>query len=262
MVSELGPSLFAPTAHGSGVYRYLALDIETTDGRPEEVERWLRIQFTPPKNFKTAEAIGKRYLEMAEKKATMMALLDTAPVVVVSLQSDSERRCLHALRDEAPRELAGALVEGFATGPEMLAALRGVLDAFVDESTELVGHNIAGFDLRRLRWSYVRAGLRMPRALQGDGQPLFDTMRQYGRLFTVGDSAPFVALSDLLEEFGIPNHKGEMDGSKVPQYVREGRVDELVTYALADVAAEAELYLRMTGQREDQNAPAPREVAP
>jgi len=254
VVDNLGPTLFASAPVG-GPYRYLALDIETTDGRPEEVERWLRIQFTPPKNFKTPEAIGKRYLEMAESKAQKMALLDTAPVVIVSLQSDSERRCLHCLRAEPARDADGALVEGFATAREMLVALRGVLDNLTSPETELVGHNILGFDLRRLRWMFVREGLRMPGALQGDDQPVFDTMRQYGRLFTVGDSAPFVALGDLLEEFGIPSHKGEMDGSKVPQYVREGRVDELVAYALADVAAEAELYLRMTGQRDDQVAP-------
>lgn len=231
--------------------RWLALDIETTHARPEEAERHLRLHFNPPSNMKTPEAIGRRFLEMAASRQEKRALLESAPIVIVSTCSTVERRLLHCLREEAAHQRAdGSWVEGFADRRAMLLALRFGLDALVGDDTELVGHNIRSFDLVRLRWSYVREGLRIPRALAREDQPVFDTMREFGRRFSSVDK-PFVALADLLEEFGLPNHKGEMDGSMVPEYVEAGRVEELVDYALKDAAIEAELYLRMTGQHED-----------
>ena len=96
----------------------------------------------------------------------------------------------------------------------------------------------------------------MPAALAAD-QPVFDTMREYGRRFSQVEK-PFVALADLLEEFGLPSHKAELDGSKVPGMVEEIQAGKrehlptLLTYALKDAAIEARLFLAMTGQLPDQ----------
>src|SRR5690606_31821930 len=109
-------------------------------------------------------------------------------------------------------------------------------------------------------WAYVRHGLRMPYVLQGTDQPVFDTMLKYAGLFSIGDNKGLsVALDNLLEEFGIASHKGEIDGSMVPGLVAAGRVDDLIRYALLDVLAEAELFLRMAGQTDD--LPAKSEAA-
>ena len=43
--------------------RWLALDIETVAGRPEDVERYLRMHYTPPGSMKTPEAIGRNWLD-------------------------------------------------------------------------------------------------------------------------------------------------------------------------------------------------------
>jgi hypothetical protein len=233
------------------VYSYLALDIETSDGRPEDAERDLRLTWKPDPRW-TDETIGKRYKEALAKKLEKLALLDSAPIVCVSLRSESELRCLHALQAEPAHLVEGGLVEGFATQREMLIALRALLDARCSDETLLVGHNIVGFDLRKLRWAYVKAELAMPYVLRTREQPVFDTMLRYGQLFAVGSKDLFIALAELLELFGLPSHKGEIDGSMVPQLVREGRFDELVRYALKDAAAEHGLFLRMSGQLEDQ----------
>lgn len=231
---------------------WVALDIETSNGRPEEAERWMRLHWTPPANIRKPEVIGVRYQQMLEQKVEKRALLETAPIVIVSICTPVERRLLHCLRVEELRwvEAQGGYVEGFADRRGMLLALRAGLDFAAGPETVLVGHNIKGFDLPRLRRAYLGEGLRIPRALADPAQPVFDTMREYGYRFSSTEK-PFVALSDLLEEFGLPNHKGEMDGSMVPAYVEAGRVDELVAYALQDAAVEAELYLRMTGQHDD-----------
>lgn len=249
----LGPSLFpAPVQTGPAPYSYLALDLETTDGSPEEAEHWMRLRYLPPANYSKPESIGKHFLDKLADKKAKLALLDSAPIVCVSLKSDDELRCLHCLEAGEPRQIAGGLVEGFATMREMLAALRALLDARCTPETLLVGHNILGFDLRKLRWAYVKHGLRMPFVLQGTDQPVFDTMLKYASLFTVGgERGLFVSLDDLLIDFGIASHKGEIDGSQVPGLVAAKRYDDLVQYALLDVLAEAELFLRMSGQIED-----------
>lgn len=262
MSGPLGPTLFAQTAPAAPApYVFLALDIETTDGSPEEAERWMRLHWLPGSNLTKPETIGRHFQERLEEKRTKLALLDTAPIVCVSMKSESELRCLHSLGAEPPREEAGGLVEGFATPREMLIALRNLLDARCSEDTVLVGHNILGFDLRKLRRAYVYWHVRMPFVLQGTDQPVFDTMTKYGSLFSVGDSKLFVSLDDLLQEFRIESHKGDVDGSMVPAMVQEGRVVELVRYALLDVLAESELFLRMTGQVDDAPAEAQRGAA-
>lgn len=242
---------------------WLAIDIETANGRPEEAERWMRLHYTPPSHYKTAEACGKNYLEMREKKLEKRALLDSSPVVIVTVQTPTAGlhglHCLGAT-PAATHAGTGGLVQGFATAREMLIALRTGLDSLTAEGTVIAGHNIIGFDLPKLRWAYLKAGLRMPYALAPSAsQPVFDSMRQYGKHFSQVEK-PFIALADLLEEFGIPSHKSELDGSKVPGMVAEilaggsnapGLLDQLLTYALKDAAVEAHLFLAMTGQLPD-----------
>lgn len=233
------------------VQPWLALDIETVAGRPEDIERWLRDHFQPPANMKTPEAIGKRWLEFREEKREKAAILDQAEVIVVSTHTPEETRVLHCLREEALREHPEGLgwIEGFDSRRSMLLALRFGLDQIVAPETVLVGHNVRAFDLVKLRWSFLAERLRLPLALAAD-QPVFDTMREYGRRFSMVDR-PFVSLDTLLKDFGLPSHKGEIDGSMIGRLVEEGRFDEIVTYALRDARIEAELYLRMTGQQED-----------
>lgn len=230
---------------------WLAIDIETVAGRPEELERHLRLFYAPPANMKTPEAIGRNWIAFRDTKSEKQGLLDSARVIVVSLATPEETRVLHCLREEEIRQHPSGLgwIEGFETRRQMLLALRAGLDALVGPETVLVGHNIRGFDLPRLRWSYQAERLRMPPALAGE-PPTFDTMREYGRRFSMVDR-PFIALADLLELFGLPNHKGELDGSRIQEYFEAGRFEEILTYALQDAAVEANLYLRMTGQVDD-----------
>lgn len=240
----------APALVFPAPFAFLALDIETANGRPDEAERHMRLTWSPSSKWK-ALTIGERYLDAEETWKGKLALLDTAPIVVVSLQTESELRCLHALGAAPPHEVHGGVVEGFGSMREMLIALRTGLDARVGPETPLVGHNIVEFDLPKLRHAYVRSGLRLPVCLRDRDQPVYDCMVEFVRRFCVGRSRIMVSLSDLLDELRLPNHKREMDGSQVPRLVEEGRVDELVAYALRDAAIEAELYRRMSGMGED-----------
>ena len=47
---------------------------------------------------------------------------------------------------------------------------------------------------------------------------------------------------------GIANHKELVDGSQIDELIAKGAHETILRYAGLDVAAEAELYLRMTGR--------------
>ena len=261
MLSDLiAPGLNLPGNGAPAPYQYLVLDLETSDGRADEAERELLSSWRPNPKL-TPQTIGAKYLEALEKKKERLALINDAPIVAVSLRSESELRCMHCLGAAAPRAIEveigspAAMVEAFATSREMLLALRSLLDLLVAEDTLLVGHNILGFDLRKLRWAYLRERLRLPQALAWRDQPVFDLMREYSsRLALRSDETFMVSLSTVLDGFGLPNHKSEMDGAQVPRLVSEGKVDELVAYALRDVLAETSLFLRMAGRNDDEPA--------
>ncbi len=241
------PALANPPAP----YGYLALDIETADGRPDDAERTVALAYRPDSLTRGTwkpETAGNRIAEAFKARLDKLALLDEAPIVVISLRSDTELRALHTCNAHEPRMIHGGLVEGFTDATAMLIALRNLLDARMTPDTPLVGHNITHFDLRKLRWAYARHGVRPPAALLDRGQAVYDTMTEYGRRFSVAKGECFIALADLLEEFGIPNHKTTADGAMAPQLYRTGQHDALIGYALLDVLAESELFLRMTGQ--------------
>jgi hypothetical protein len=250
-----------PFAAPLPAYDYLVLDLETDAGSVDEIDAALRACWVPPSNMKTPQAIGQRWLDLVAEQKEKAALADQAPVAIVSLVGVAvgrrELRALHCLEAHPLRfdSLSGgaaiAGVEGFGSERELLVALRGLLDQFTDPETELVGHNVQGFDLKKLRYRYLRHGLRLPMALAAGGAPIFDTMRRFVSHFS-RDERPFVSLDWLLKEFGIPSHKGEMDGSKVPAYIAERRFEDLIRYALQDVLVEEELYLRMTGGHDDR----------
>lgn len=232
---------------------WITLDIETKDGRPEEVDHWMRTFFSPPAHYETAEAIGKCYLRIREERRKKRALLDGSLIVIVSVRTPRGLYALQTLRPQAPAidAATGGTIIGFETGRQMLVALRQGLDELSAPDTVFAGHNILSFDLPKLRFAYVKAGLQLPRALAADRQPVYDTMRQFGGRFSQQEN-PFIALSTILDLFGLPNHKGEIDGSKVQEYIAAGRFDELFTYALKDAEIEARAYLAMTGQLPDQ----------
>jgi len=223
--------------------QYLCLDIETISGDPCEAEEWVRRCWTPAKNWKPA-TIGARYLQMVAKKEDRLALLDTCPIISIQLRTEVDLRILHWLPvDET--QIASAQLERLPDERAMFTRLAELLDS-TDGDTLLIGHNIRHFDLPKLRRAFLKHGIRLPACLVYRDQQVYDTMREWSR-FTL-DERKFIGLSELLEACGIPSHKELLDGGHVPQLYEEGRHKEILTYAVADVITEWQVFLRMTGQ--------------
>lgn len=222
---------------------YCVLDIETVNGEPTEAEAWARLAWSPSKTWKPA-TIGERYLEVVAKKEQQLALLDTAPIISVAVRTEADCRVLHWMPTYEPR-IGAAAIERCASETAMLARLCGYLAACSPESL-LVGHNVLHFDLPKLRRAMLRLGIRLPDALVWRDQPVFDTMREWGR-FTA-DDRQYIGLGELLDACGLPNHKDLAGGAMVPDLYAAQRYSEILAYAVADVLAEAALFLRMTGR--------------
>jgi len=235
--------------------QYLCLDIETISGDPCEAEEWVRRCWTPAKNWRPA-TIGARYLEMVAKKEERLALLDTCPILSVQLRTEVDIRVVHWMPiDET--QLSVAAVERCADEHAMLARVAELLSG-TDCDTLIIGHNVKRFDLPKLRRAMLKYGIRLPACLVYRDQQVYDTMREWSR-FTL-DERLFIGLSELLEACGIPSHKELLDGAHVPQLYEEGRYKEILVYAIADVVAEWNVFLRMTGQA--NGVVRPRETPP
>ena len=245
-----GVPLTAPAMVMPELYGRVTLDIETANGRPEDVERWARMQWAPNPRLKPA-TIGQKYLDALEAKTQKLALMDEAPVIIVGVKSETEARLLHCMEAHEPKQEHGALVEGFDSERNMLIALRNVLDSFCTPETLLVGHNIEHFDLPKLRFRYVHAKVRQPRVLLDGHQPVFDSMLEYGRRFTQNKN-PFIAAADLAELLGLQNgHKSLISGKDVPELYASGQYDVLLQYNRLDLHIEERFFLTMTGQAAD-----------
>jgi len=108
----------------------------------------------------------------------------------------------------------------------------------------LIGHNILGFDRKFLRQRGIIHGIRMHPLLTKevkpwDSHPVFDTMIAWS-----GDVRDKVSMNRLCLAFNVPD-KGDIDGSKVWDYVRDGRIAEVAAYCNGDVERTRTIYKRL-----------------
>ena len=228
---------------------WITIDLETIAGSPDDAERYI-VNCYRVDSFGTWSeiTIGKRIKEAHAKKLEKLSLLSAAPIICVSLRTPTSLHCYHWM-DKATDAISDQQATRAVDQTEMLMDLRDYLDEWTGPDTTLVGHNIANFDLPKLRWAYARYGVRMPAILAAAHPQIYDTMQVYTKRFAVG-SGSMIGLDALLEEFQVDSHKGLVSGADVQQLYDEGHHDTIIQYALLDVLAESELYLRMTGRSE------------
>lgn len=116
-------------------------------------------------------------------------------------------------------------------------------------NTTVVGHNVSSFDLRFLvqrHWiNSVRPHHIITRAAQAkpwESDKVFDTMIQWAG---VGNR---ISLDKLCKALSIPTPKTDLDGSRVWDAVKDGRLGDVAHYCARDIDATREVYKRMTFQ--------------
>jgi hypothetical protein len=143
-------------------------------------------------------------------------------------------------------DLAPCTVCGLEEAP-VLSAFARQLPASDRFTTTVIGHNVSAFDLRFLTQRYIVNRIKPPmviaRAAQAkpwESEKVFDTMVQWSG---VKDR---IALDKLCLALSIPSPKGDLDGSKVWEYVQAGKLTEVAAYCERDVEAVRAVWRRMT----------------
>lgn len=218
----------------------ITLDIETCPAQDPKVREEIAATIKPPANYTKPETIAKwmeenkeAETETAWRKTSFdgayghicvigVALDDAAPVAIYSENwHQDEASCLRNL---------------FMTVDAWCAASPNVRPVFV-------GHNLVEFDFRFIFQRAVVLGVKPSRHLPLHAKPwddsVFDTMTRWSGL-KVGGS-----LNKITKALGLEG-KGDIDGSKVWDYVRDGRIAEVAEYCKRDIELTRSLYRRMT----------------
>lgn len=197
-----------------------------------------------PANYKDAEKIEAF---VADARAKLLKEHDAAceaEWLKTSFDGGLGHVCVigYAFGDRAPQSI---IARHDVLGDES-AALReffGVLAA-CGAGTRLtwVGHNLVAFDLPFLWKRAMVLGVKPPFHLPRDPKPwadnVFDTMVQWA------GARDRISMDRLCRILGIPG-KGDMDGSKVWEYVRAGRIAEVAAYCCDDIERTRAMHRRM-----------------
>lgn len=122
-----------------------------------------------------------------------------------------------------------------------------ILTRFWNLATDVdlfVGHNVLDFDLRFIYQRSVIHQIKPSRQIpfaRFRSSPVFDTMHEWNKW-----GRDLVRLEILANALKIPSPKTEMDGSKVFDCYRAGRLDEIHTYCKGDVETVRKIYHLMT----------------
>jgi predicted PolB exonuclease-like 3'-5' exonuclease len=134
-------------------------------------------------------------------------------------------------------------------------ALTDAIPSNMERATCVVGHNVAGFDLRYLAQRSIVNNIRPHRVIAAASQAkpweshvVYDTMVQWG-----GTGAkPGGSLDKLCRALSVPTPKGDITGATVWDAVQAGRIADVAAYCARDVAAVRAIHRRMTFQVVEQ----------
>lgn len=218
----------------------LFFDTETIPDQTPGVLEAIAANIEPPGSMKKPETILA--WEMNEKPAKIeeayrrTALDGTSGELVTLAWAIEEGEILSVQRD--PKDSERDMIREFYSELMKLAELRHRSTGIV-----WVGHNVRDFDLRFLFQRSVILGIKPPVPLPHNVAPgsdaIFDTMTAWAGFRNT------IPLETVCRALGVRG-KGGIDGSKVWDYVKAGRINEVAEYCRDDVHRVREIYKRMT----------------
>ena len=229
---------------------YLVIDIETCDAPIEEIEKQLD-NWEPPANYKDPDKIESKRREAMDKIMERGALLDASPIICIAVKTDKRQIVFSAMGESEP--ILGWELYLHSNEADMLTDFRSLLNRITDISTTVVGHNVRGFDLPKLRNAYIRHRLQLPTLLSvaqrvEDSSQVVDTAQLF-KAFSMQHRNDFCpSLSDMADSLGLVQPKTIISGADVPVMHRDGNFQEILTYCAIDTTVTEQAYLLMTGQ--------------
>lgn len=115
-----------------------------------------------------------------------------------------------------------------------------------------VGHNIWNFDLPFIYKRSIINGIK-PRwdisFARYRNMPIYDTQQEW-ELWGYQKAQKLDTLAKVLN---LPTSKGEMDGSMVWKYYKEGKIEDICKYCMKDVELTRLVYYKMTFEEQSAN---------
>ena len=132
---------------------------------------------------------------------------------------------------------------------ERLAAMHDTIKPQTELAAQIIGHNVSAFDLRFLVQRSMILGVKPhPVLARAAACKPWETDRVYDTMVQWAGVGNRISLDKLCKALGIPG-KGDLDGSKVWDYVQAGRIAEVADYCADDVRKVWAVYQRMTFAR-------------
>lgn len=216
----------------------LYIDIETLPTDRPEIEAEIRASVRPPAQYKKPESIEawmrNEGVEAGEEAFRRTALDGSFGRVCVFgfAVNDGDVECVYGLDEREVLEKALLHVEAVTTNSFMSC---------------VIGHNVSGFDLRFLVQRFTVHGMRPPLAIARAAQAKpWETEKVYDTMVQWAGAGSRISLDRLCKALSIESPKGDLDGSKVYDYVKAGRIVEVSDYCAKDVEAVRKVHRRMT----------------
>lgn len=227
----------------------MVIDIETGYADENAIEAQIK-RWTPPGNVKDPEKIEARRAEAAEKIREQSALLDAAPITVISAKTETATVIFTAF--QTSEKVEGVSILPANSEKEMLMLFSIWANVSTAQDTVIAGHNIIGFDLPKLRGAYLRHRQPLPGILSigmssEDRNPVLDSMLKFRYFSAEHSNGDWVGLDVVAASLGVRQHKNIVSGADVPRLHAEGKYRELLLYAALDISVEWEVCRLMAG---------------
>lgn len=214
---------------------YLYLDIETIPAQSEEAKALIAASVKPPAQMKKAETIAAWE---AEQKA---AAIEEAIAKTSFDAAFGEICCIGWACDDI--DPLSVYRDGKNTEASILRQFfQRLEEGFIYGGPTIVGHYVAGFDIRFITRRAIILGIRLPFWWPLDPKPwdakVFDTMTAWS------GTRDIISMDNLCQALGIPG-KGDIDGSMVGKLFAEGKYDVIAGYCRGDIHRTRQIHKKM-----------------
>lgn len=230
----------------------ITLDIETIPAQDPKVLADIAAKVTAPAQYKKPESISEWIKENAEsvaeqdwRKTSFDGALGHICAIGYAID-DGEPVTIYRDAYGDPGAERAILADFFeavsiAGGRDLSGGTRS------HAAPVFVGHNLIDFDLRFIFQRAVMLGIRPPACIPFDAKPwdktVFDTMTAWA------GARGRVSMDKLCNAFGIDGKgseiEDEIDGSKVWDFVKAGRIADVAKYCAGDVVRTRQIYKRL-----------------
>jgi hypothetical protein len=213
---------------------FLYLDIETIGTSDPQVVAEITASITPPGSMKKAETIAEwesnTKPQLVKEAVEKTALSGAFGKVVAIAWAWNDDPITGLVNDDELTLLTSALMTVSAGKPVNYY------------KPVLVGHNVAGFDIRYLWQRAFVLGVKMPAWFPRDPKPwggdIHDTMTMWG------GARDYISLDGLCRAMKLPG-KGNMTGADVGALWKAGDRETIRTYCMDDVERVRSVHRKM-----------------